>query len=130
MLGQVGSHVGLDQLFQFRAQRQAPVIEQVLVDPGSTQLLRAHIADKQHLATLFEPFGMPLLETVIHPGTVPAAEPVCLALQPGRRMLRAQTAQATAKHTRGKALEQGQLGNGGKVFRQFGIVLRHADSRV
>ena len=80
LLGQERCNIGLDLFFKLASQGQAPVIEQIVINAGRTQYLRASITDDQYLPALFQPFGAAFLKAVIHPGAVTAAKPVRLAL--------------------------------------------------
>ena len=107
VLRQQSGHIRFDLFFQVDGQRQAPVVEQMVIDARRTQLLGTRVADEQHLTAFFEALGMPLLEAVVNARAVSAAKPVGLPVQPGRGMLRPQTTQAAAEDTCGKAFEQG-----------------------
>ncbi|MNL24822.1 hypothetical protein D3C87_1462730 [compost metagenome] len=87
----------------------------------------ARVTYQQYLTAFFQPFKLAFLVAVIHPGSVPAAETVRLAVQPGRAVLCAQAGQAMAKKPGGQAFEQRHLGQRTKFRWKIGGVLRHAD---
>ncbi|MNZ59754.1 hypothetical protein D3C78_778010 [compost metagenome] len=117
----------LHALLQLGAQRQAPIVEQQVIDIRWTVFSRARVADQQDLPTLLQPLELAFPVAVIDPGTVTAAKTVGLAMQPRRPMLCVQAGQAVTEESGEQSLDQRHLGQGAKFRRKIGGVLRHAD---
>ncbi|MNP27630.1 hypothetical protein D3C76_1205520 [compost metagenome] len=101
--------VSLEALLQLGGQRQAPVVEQVVILPRHAMAVGTRITDHQHLApgfiAVYPPFFVAFTQTV----GMPIALARGMALKPGVAMLRVQAAQATTEQARRKALDPGQL---------------------
>ncbi|MNP20685.1 hypothetical protein D3C76_1132690 [compost metagenome] len=109
---QQSGDICLDAFLQFGGQRQAPVIEQQIIDLRCRMLRAARITDQQDLTALLKPFGPAFLVAIVKTGGMTAAETVGLAMQPGGTMLGSQACQAMAEEPGGQALEQRHLGQG------------------
>ncbi|MCY1361284.1 hypothetical protein D9M69_479450 [compost metagenome] len=124
---QQAGDIGLHTLLQLGAQRQAPVVEQQVIDIRRPVFSAARVADQQDLPALFQPLELAFLVAVIDPGAVTTAKTVSLAMQPRRTMLCVQAGQAVAEESGKQSLDQRHLGQGAKFGREIGGVLRHAD---
>ncbi len=94
---QQSGDIRLDAFLQLGSQRQAPVIEQQIIDLRCRMLRTAGITDQQDLAALLKPFGPAFLIAIVETGGMAAAKTIGLAVQPGRSVLGAQARQAMAE---------------------------------
>ncbi|MNE15420.1 hypothetical protein D3C80_1083290 [compost metagenome] len=101
--------VGLETLFKLGAQRQAPVVEQGVVQPGNAVAVGASVADHQDLApgfvAVYPPFFVAFAQAIGVTGALTAG----MALEPGIAMLRLQAAQAAPEQASGEATQPRQL---------------------
>ncbi|MNS80947.1 hypothetical protein D3C72_1146440 [compost metagenome] len=107
--GQALGDIRLEAFLQLGRQRQAPVVEQMIVLRWHSVAIGARVADHQNLApgfvAVYPPFFVAFTQTV----GMPIALARGMALKPGVAMLRVQAAQATTEQARRKALDPGQL---------------------
>ncbi|MNM97373.1 hypothetical protein D3C81_1098770 [compost metagenome] len=127
MLRQQTGNIGLHAFFQLGRQRQAPIIEQMIVDVGRAMLGVATVTDQQHLPALFQPLKLAFLKAIFDASGMATAETIGLTVQPRRTVLRAQSGQTVAEEACSQAFEPWHLGQGAKFGRKIGGVLRHAD---
>ena len=121
-------YISLHAFLQFGGQRQAPIIEQAVVNTGRTVLIGTKVANQQDLPAFFDAISLAFAIAILDTCLVPAAKAIRLPMQPGKPVLGAQTRQPMAKQARGEALEQGHVCQWAQFWGQIRGVLRHADS--
>jgi hypothetical protein len=125
---QQARHIGFDTLFQIGRQRQPPIIEQAVIHPRRTVLLRAKVANQQDLPAFLDAVGLALAIAVLNARLVPTAKTIGLPMQPGEPVLRAQAGQAMPEQSGGEPFQPRHFGQGAQFRGQIRLLLRHADS--
>ncbi|MNH91132.1 hypothetical protein D3C87_1179280 [compost metagenome] len=77
---QQSGDIGFHALFQLSGQRQAPIIEQMIIDIGWPMFSAARVADQQNLPALFQPLELAFLIAILNAGRVAAAKAIRLAM--------------------------------------------------